>query len=91
MAKRTQRHTMFHAGTVILVYVIKGFVGVIEWVLIGLAGLFIFQTKASPYDVVLGLPLASIGLGLLVNTIWSTCLSVCSPRYNREACPFCKK
>jgi len=82
-------HPIWHYFLVIVVTLIRGFVSELVWCLICLAGYFIFASNKSPYNLILGVPLFLIGLGFVVNSLWSELLSVFSPTYNKAVCFLC--
>lgn len=84
-----RRHPFWHYLLVILVTLIRGAISEFVWFLIGLGGFFIFQSRKSPYNIVFGIPLFLIGLGFVVNSLWTELLSVFSPQYNKAVCFIC--
>jgi hypothetical protein len=84
-----KKHPFWHYVLVVLVVVGKGLVSELLWFLVGLGGYFIFISKRSPYNIVLGLPLLLVGGGFVINSLWSEILSVFSPAYNRGICFLC--
>jgi hypothetical protein len=84
-----KHHTFLHYIFVIVVNLVKSLIGEILWFLVGLGGYFIFLSKKSPYNVIFGIPLFLIGLGFIVNSLWSEVLSIVSPLYNEETCFIC--
>jgi hypothetical protein len=85
------RHNVFHYLLTVIYIFLKSLVLSIIWIIIGVAGYLIFQTKRSPIDLILGLPLMFIGGGFLINNLWSVVLGIFSPTYNRGVCIWCSK
>ena len=54
-----------------------------------MAGYLIFQTKRTPFDIVLGLPLMLVGGGFIVNVTVDLMLVIFSPTYNKGVCVLC--
>lgn len=82
-------HPFWHYILVIVVTLVKGLISEVLWFLLGLAGYFIFASRVSPYDIILGVPLLLAGFGFVVNSLWSDVLSVFSPAYNKALCFMC--
>jgi hypothetical protein len=87
----TVGHPFWHYILVVFLTIVKGLISEIVWFLVGLGGYFIFVSKKSPYDIVLGLPLLLIGIGFVVNSLWNEVLSVFSPTYNKGICFLCRR
>ena len=87
--RNNKEHTLFHVLFIIVEYVIHGISSALIWVSIGMAGFVIFQTKASPYDILIGLPLLLIGFGLAINSLSSIVYSIFSSQFNRGVCGWC--
>ena len=88
--RSNKEHTLFHVLFIIIEYIIHGISSALIWVSIGMAGFVIFQTKASPYDILIGLPLMLIGFGLAINGLSSIVFSIFSSQFNRGVCRWCK-
>jgi hypothetical protein len=88
--KRLNKHSWLHYLATIFEYLIRGTIGVAEWILIGAAGIAILQTKTPPYDLAIGLPLTIISIGFVLNALWTTILTCISLRYNRSVCRWCR-
>lgn len=86
-----QNHNLFHHIFTAAFTLLKGLVVSIAWILIGAAGFLILQTRRTPWDILLGLPLLLIGGGFVANNLGSVFLSFFSPTYNRGICVLCKK
>ncbi len=84
-----KKHNFLHYILIILINLVKGLIGGILWFLIGLGGYYIFISKKSPYNVVLGIPLFLIGLGFVVNIFENVVSSIFSPIYYEEICFLC--
>jgi hypothetical protein len=86
-----KKHNFFHNVLTFFYLLIKGLLSSLIWLLLGVAGYLLFQTKKTPYDLIIGLPLMLAGAGFLINNLWTLLLSIFSPNYLREMCPLCKK
>lgn len=86
-----QEHNFFHYFLVVILTTAKAIVYSLIWLLVGLAGLAIFQSKKSPFDLLIGLPLILIGVGFVLNSLQSIILSLFSPAFNRGICFLCKR
>lgn len=89
--KINKNHNIFHYLVTVIVFFVKGLIDEVVWLLAGLGGYLIFQTRKSPYDLVIGLPLILISLSFVVNSMWSEVLALFSPTYNRGVCVLCDK
>lgn len=89
MGMRVKAHPFWHYLLVVLLTLVRSLVGEVLWFFIGLGGYFIFVSGKSPYNVMLGLPLFLIGVGFVINSLWSEVLSVFSWKYNRGVCFLC--
>lgn len=87
--KKKNSHTVLHYFLTILIVFIKSIIAVALWIALGIAGLFIFQTHKSPYNIVIGLPLILASIGAIINAIGNEVLSILSPTYNRGVCVLC--
>ena len=85
------KHNIFHYIFTAIYKFIQGIISSFIWIFVTLAGYLIFQTKKTPYDIVLGIPLILIGGGLIINKLGDSILAVSSPRYNKAVCIFCSK
>jgi len=83
-------HTVFHYILTIVWTFLKGLLDSLLWTVVGLIGLYLFYSSGSPYNILIGLPLLIIGLGVIVNSLGSDLLSVFSPKFNQGICPLCK-
>lgn len=79
------RHYLFTIIDTFVLCLIKS----ITWALVGTTGLLILQTKKTPWDILIGLPLFLIGGGFVVNYMSSLFLSVFISYYNRGICKLC--
>ena len=86
-----KKHNFFHYMATILVYLIKGIISEFIWLFVGIGGFLVFQTRKSPYDLLIGLPLVIISIGFILNSFLSEYLAVFSPRYNKGVCVLCGK
>lgn len=85
-----KKHNIFHYLVNFLITLIKSVIFFALWSLIALAGYFIIDSQNSPYNVMLGIPLFIIGIGLAMNDLWNLVLDVISWRFNRETCILCR-
>lgn len=93
MQKKFQKtkHNLIHILLNILSYMLKALISTVIWITVGVAGIIIFQSKQSPFDMVFGIPLALIGIGLTLNGILSFILSIFSAKFNQGICRWCSK
>jgi len=68
----------------------KGLLDSIVWLIVGALGFYILNSSYGPYNIIIGLPLFIIGLGVIVNSLGSDLLSVFSPKFNKGVCPMCQ-
>lgn len=83
-------HNLRHYLFTIIETFIHSFIKSITWTLIGTTGLLILQTKKTPWDILIGLPLLLIGGGFVINYMSSVFLSVFVSYYNRGICKLCE-
>ena len=86
-----KKHNIFHYFFTIFYILFKSLVSSFVWIFVTLAGYLIFQTKKTPYDIVLGIPLMLVGGGLIINKLGDVANSISSPTYNKAVCIFCSK
>jgi hypothetical protein len=84
-------HTFFHYILTIAFETFKAVVGSSYWYIIGFVGFLIFRSKMSPFDLVIGLPLLIVGIGVAVNSLETVFLSIFSFTYNKGICRLCSK
>jgi len=84
-----QIHNFYHYVLTAIQGLIKGILKAIFWILVALGGYLIFQTKKTPIDLIIGLPLGLLGLGMAINRLWDSLLVIISPKYNRIFCRLC--
>lgn len=89
MTTKKPNHNLFHYIFTLCYYFLKGLIAGFIWLLLGLAGYFIFQSGKSPYDLLIGLPLLAVSVGFIVNSVFSELLSVFSPQFNKAVCLLC--
>ena len=85
----SQKHNFYHYVFTAFQGLIKGILKAIFWILVALGGYLIFQTKMTPIDLIIGLPLGLLGLGMAINRLWDALLIVISPKHNRIFCQLC--
>jgi len=83
------KHTLWHYATVVLSTLVKSLLGSFVWMAIAGVGILIYQTKKSPYDLIIGIPLILAGAGLTLNNFGSLVLTIFSPKYNKGVCRLC--
>ncbi len=89
--KEISSHNIVHYLFTVVEYIFKGIIQGVEWLFVAIAGFFIFQTKKTPYDILIGLPLFLIGIGFVLNNLITVFFSVLSYRYNRGVCRWCDR
>lgn len=87
----SQKHTILHYLFTAFYVLIKSLIFSLGWIFIAAGGYFVYQTKKTPVDLILGLPLMLVGGGLAVSKLWSGFLAIFSPTYNRGVCRLCSK
>ena len=90
MAQKKQDHTLFHYLLTITIQLVKKIQSSGLWAIVALIGFYILQLKRSPYYLIIGVPVLLIGIGLLINSLWSI-INIFSPRVNKALCPLCNK
>ena len=88
---RMKKHGIAHYLLTFLFVFVKSLLGAIFWIILTGVGLFIFQLKKSPYDLIVGLPLLLVGAGLTLNSFLSVFNAIFSFKYNQGMCPICSK
>ena len=83
-------HTVFHYILTIVWTFLKGLLDSLLWVVVGAVGFYLLYFSYSPYNIVIGLPLSIIGIGVLINSLGNDFLSVFSPKFNQGVCPLCR-
>ena len=84
-----KKHNRFHYLLVILLAAIKNSINIIVWVLVAVVGLVILLLRRGFIGIVVGLPLFLIGIGFMVNSLWTIILGVFSKTYNKAVCILC--
>lgn len=82
-------HAIAHYILTIFWVLVKLIVRANFWIILTVIGWYNFRFAKSPYDLVVGLPMLLLGLGLTINEFMSMLLIVLSPIYNKGVCPFC--
>ncbi len=85
---KVHKHTIFHYFVTVLYSLFKNSIRLVAWLAVGATGYLLFQTKKTPLDIVLGLPLFLIGVGFAINSLWSIVLAIFSPKFNQGTCFF---
>lgn len=83
------KHNIIHYFVTFVVISIKSLTIASMWILLGLIGYFIFQSKKSPLDLIVGLPLLIGSGGMVITNIYTVFLSLFSPTYNKAMCVIC--
>ena len=86
---QAKRHTFFHYLATALFYIVKSLLGGVLWIILAILGYFIFQTQKSPLNLIIGLPLSIIRLGLVLSSLSSAFHAIFSPKYNKAVCIIC--
>lgn len=86
-----QDHNLFHHLFTAFYTLVRSVFESFLWIVVGVGGLVILETRKPPLDIILGLPLLIAGGGLTVNKLWSVVLVFFYPTYNRGICPLCEK
>lgn len=88
---QTTQHKIFHYLVTAVGGLIKGVAGAIVWFFIGAVGFLIFDLHISPFDLLFGLPLLLIGVGMGIQEGYQGLVSVVSPKDNRLHCRLCQE
>ena len=83
------KHNIIHHLITFIYFCIKSVVVALFWMLLGLIGYFIFQSKKSPLDLVVGLPLLIGSGGMIITNVYTVLLSLFSSSYNKGMCVIC--
>ena len=86
-----RKHTVIHYLITAFLRLFQSLLGAIVWLLVGVIGYFIFKMNNAPVNFIIGLPMLFIGIGGVLNSVWSVAMSVFNPRYNRGVCIFCNQ
>jgi len=84
-----QNHNIFHYLFTAFYNLVKALIRSFAWLLAGIAGLLVLQTRRTPFDILIGLPLLLVGGGFVVNSLWTVFLVFFYPKYNRGVCIWC--
>lgn len=84
-----EKHKFIHYLFTIIYQIIKNLLLSFIFILIAITGYLINLNVKSPYDLVFGVPLIFIGVGLLLNSLYSIFLSIFSPTFNKGVCVIC--
>ena len=70
---------------------VQGVVKALVSIVIGLIGyqLMVYKSPVSFYMLAIGIPMVLIGIGLLINSVWSVLLVSFSHSYNKGVCRLC--
>jgi hypothetical protein len=85
----SQNHNIFHYLFTAIYNLAKALIRSFTWLLVGIAGLLILQTRRTPFDILIGLPLLLVGGGFVVNSLWTAFLAFFYPKYNKGVCIWC--
>jgi len=88
-AKLEKEYNIFHYLITFIYFSVKSTVLALFWFLLGLVGYFIFQSKKSPLDLIVGLPLMIGSGGMIISNIYTIVLSLFSSLYNKGVCVIC--
>ena len=86
-----RKHTPIHYLVTVVFRIAQSLLGASIWIFIGAIGYFIFAMNNPPVNFIIGLPMLVIGMGGVLNSVWSVVMSVFDPRYNRGVCIFCNR
>lgn len=89
--KKTYSHNIIHYFLTAGEYIFKGIIQGVEWLFVSIAGFFIFETKQSPYNILIGLPLFLVGIGFVLNNVITVFFTVLSYGFNKEVCRWCDR
>ena len=84
-----QNHNIFHYLFTAIYNLVKALIRSFAWLLGGIAGLLVLQTRRTPFDILIGLPLLLVGGGFVVNSLWTVFLAFFYPKYNKGVCIWC--
>ncbi len=84
MANRN--HNFLHYLFTAFYNLVKNLIGIAIWLTLGTIGYLIFQTKKTPFDLIIGLPLTLIGVGFVAHSLWTIILTIFSSVYNKAVC-----
>lgn len=85
------KHSFFHYILTIAFETFKAVVGSSYWYILGVLGFLILRSNMSPFDIIIGLPLLVIGIGLIANSLETVFLAIFSLRFNKGICRLCEK
>lgn len=81
-----QNHKFLHYLFTAFYNLVKNLIGIAIWLTVGATGYLIFQTRKTPFDLIIGLPLTLIGAGFVVHSLWTIILTIFSSVYNKAIC-----
>jgi hypothetical protein len=61
------------------------------WMVVAVVGYVIFRTEVSPVNLLVGVPFIGIGLGMVINFLWTDVLVITSRRFNMGTCKICMR
>lgn len=84
-----KKHTIFHW----IITVFSCFIKALVWGIIGFAfvaiGSAIMNSKKSPLDILLGIPMVVVGFGFIVHGLFDVAICTFSLKYNKAVCFLC--
>jgi hypothetical protein len=83
-------HTIVHHLLIAFRAVVRGLVLLAVWIAVSLTGVFFWSQFSSPINLILGAPLALIGLTMGLSALYETVVGIISWRWGRTHCPFCQ-
>lgn len=86
---RKNNHNLIHYLINVVYSTTRSVISSLIWIILGALGFLIYDSQSSPVNIVIGLPLILIGVGVFLNNLQTTILSVFSPTYNRGVCILC--
>ncbi|MDO8340745.1 MAG: hypothetical protein Q7T59_02120 [Candidatus Woesebacteria bacterium] len=84
-----EKHKLSHYIFTIIYQIVKNLLLSFIFILIAITGYLVNSIAKSPYDLIFGVPLIFIGVGLLLNSLYSILLSIFSPAFNKGVCVIC--
>jgi uncharacterized membrane protein YvlD (DUF360 family) len=85
------KHNIGHYFLTFIYILLKSLLSASVWIILSGVGYLIYNSKKTPFDLIIGLPLMLLSIGLFINNIYSAILALFAPIYNKGVCPLCSK
>ena len=84
------KHNIVHHFITSLYFFLTRIVAVVIGVVIGMVGYWVFTRQPSPTNLIFGIPLISLSLGMVFHGMFKAFYTLFNPFYNKSVCILCK-